>query len=278
MKRKMISEEWIKKTIKKVLLETFFVGGTIISLGSTGDNVRELQKVLGIYEDGKFGKQTKKCVEEFQDDFGLDVDGKVGYQTSKKIQKLIDGEIEWDSPSFCKVSPSKYKSTDDEKQKKTISSGKHIIIGDSQTPFVDNTSDMVNRISSTPGKSSLWEGGKTVSWLISALENYPIDDSVESVVLCIGTNGGFGKFINDNIPKLISSVESTFPNANIYAVQGSWGWGGLKNITEKQVRDYYKKYKDLGVTIIEPPIGNIEPHGNKPIYKTIGKEIDKLLQ
>lgn len=274
----MISEEWIKKTIKKVLLETFFVGGTIISLGSTGDNVRELQKVLGIYEDGKFGKQTKKCVEEFQDDFGLDVDGKVGYQTSKKIQKLIDGEIEWDSPSFCKVSPSKYKSTDDEKQKKTISSGKHIIIGDSQTPFVDNTSDMVNRISSTPGKSSLWEGGKTVSWLISALENYPIDDSVESVVLCIGTNGGFGKFINDNIPKLISSVESTFPNANIYAVQGSWGWGGLKNITEKQVRDYYKKYKDLGVTIIEPPIGNIEPHGNKPIYKTIGKEIDKLLQ
>lgn len=274
----MISEEWIKKTIKKVLLETFFVGGTIISLGSTGDNVRELQKVLGIYEDGKFGKQSKKCVEEFQDDFGLDVDGKVGYQTSKKIQKLIDGEIEWDSPSFCKVSPSKYKSTDDEKQKKTISSGKHIIIGDSQTPFVDNTSDMVNRISSTPGKSSLWEGGKTVSWLISALENYPIDDSVESVVLCIGTNGGFGKFINDNIPKLISSVESTFPNANIYAVQGSWGWGGLKNITEKQVRDYYKKYKDLGVTIIEPPIGNIEPHGNKPIYKTIGKEIDKLLQ
>jgi hypothetical protein len=278
MKRKMISEEWIKKTIKKVLLETFFVGGTIISLGSTGDNVRELQKVLGIYEDGKFGKQTKKCVEEFQDDFGLDVDGKVGYQTSKKIQKLIDGEIEWDSPSFCKVSPSKYKSTDDEKQKKTIGSGKHIVIGDSQTPYVDNASDMVSRISSSPGQSSLWEGGKTVSWLINSLEKYPVDDSVESVVLCIGTNGGFGKFINDNIPKLISLVESTFPNANIYAVQGSWGWGGLKNITEKQVKDYYKKYKDLGVTIVEPPIGKIEPHGNKPIYKVIGKELDKLLQ
>lgn len=274
----MISEEWIKKTIKKVLLETFFVGGTIISLGSTGDNVRELQKVLGIYEDGKFGKQTKKCVEEFQDDFGLDVDGKVGYQTSKKIQKLIDGEIEWDSPSFCKVSPSKYKSTDDEKQKKTIGSGKHIVIGDSQTPYVDNASDMVSRISSSPGQSSLWEGGKTVSWLINSLEKYPVDDSVESVVLCIGTNGGFGKFINDNIPKLISLVESTFPNANIYAVQGSWGWGGLKNITEKQVKDYYKKYKDLGVTIVEPPIGKIEPHGNKPIYKVIGKELDKLLQ
>ena len=277
-------EELIKKTIKRVLLETFFIGGTIISLGSTGENVKELQRSLGVYEDGKFGKQTKKCVEEFQDSFGLDVDGIVGYETSKKIDELNDGDIEWETPSFCKIPPSKYREITGDKEdeikktKKTTNSGKHIVIGDSQTPYVDNGSDMVSRISSSPGQSSLWEGGKTVSWLINSLEKYPVDDSVESVVLCIGTNGGFGKFINDNIPKLISLVESTFPNAKIYAVQGSWGWGGLKNITEKQVKDYYKKYKDLGVTIVEPPIGKIEPHGNKPIYKVIGKELDKLLQ
>jgi hypothetical protein len=34
----------------------------------------------------------------------------------------------------------------------------------------------------------------------------------------------------------------------------------------------------LGVKIIEPAIGNVnDPHGNLPIYKQIGEEIDKQL-
>ena len=98
-----------------------------------------------------------------------------------------------------------------------------------------------------------------------------------SVVLSIGTNGGFGKFIKDDISTLIELVKQKFPKAKIYVVQGSWGWGGLKNIKESEVRSYYQKYKELGVIIVEPPIGNIEPHGNKPIYKVIGKNLDSLI-
>ena len=45
-------------------------------------------------------------------------------------------------------------------------------------------------------------------------------------------------------------------------------------MSESKVRKYYNKFKDLGVTVIEPPIGKIEPHGNKPVYKTIGLSLD----
>ena len=152
---------------------------------------------------------------------------------------------------------------------------KSIIIGDSQTPFVDNASEKVSRISTTSGMSSLWQGGKTVSWLILALEKYSTDNTVGNVVLCIGTNGGYSS--KDNIEKLITLTKEKFPNSKLYAIQGSWGWGGIKDVTETKVRNYYKKYEELGVVIVEPPIGKIEPHGNKPIYKVIGKELDKLL-
>lgn len=153
----------------------------------------------------------------------------------------------------------------------------HLVIGDSQSPYIANASDSVDLISTVGGESSLWLGGKTVSWLIGALNKYKENNKVASVVLSIGTNGGFGKFIKDDVPTLIFLVKQKFPNAKIYAVQGSWGWGGLKNIKESEVRTYYEKYAELGVIIVEPPIGNIEPHGNKPIYKVIGRNLDSLI-
>lgn len=152
---------------------------------------------------------------------------------------------------------------------------KHIIIGDSQTPFVDNASEKISRISKVGGMSSLWEGGKTLSWLVQALDKYKGDSCVASVVFCIGTNGGYST--KDDVEKLISLTSQKFPNSKLYAVQGSWGWGGIKGVKEEKVKAYYKRFEDLGVTIIDPPIGKIEPHGNKPIYKVIGRNIDSLL-
>lgn len=153
----------------------------------------------------------------------------------------------------------------------------HLVIGDSQSPYIANASDSLELLSTAGSESSLWLGGKTVSWLIGALRKYKGNVNVASVVLSIGTNGGFGKFINDDVNTLILLINQKFPNAKVYAVQGSWGWGGLKNIKESEVRSYYQRYKQLGVIIVEPPIGNIEPHGNKPIYKVIGKNLDSLI-
>jgi hypothetical protein len=160
----------------------------------------------------------------------------------------------------------------------TIICDKHILIGDSQTPFVDMNSKLSNRVSETPGTASLWQGGKTMSWLITAVSNYKIDSTVCSVTVVIGTNGGFGKFIKDDPKKLFETIKLKFPDARILAIQGSWGWGGLKNIKESEVRTYYENFKQYGVEIVEPPIGAIEPHGNKPVYKKIGLALDSLLQ
>ena len=150
----------------------------------------------------------------------------------------------------------------------------NIIIGDSQSPFVDWGSADFNLISTVGGKSSLWLGGQSLGWLLEAVKVYPGDSTVTNLAICIGTNGGFNK--NDKILELVNECKVKFPNSKLYVIQGSWGWGGVSNKTESVVREYYKKFSDLGVVVVEPPIGKIEPHGRKPIYKTIGTNLDSL--
>jgi hypothetical protein len=154
-------------------------------------------------------------------------------------------------------------------------SGRSIIIGDSQTPYIDNASVKVERLGKEAGEKNLWQGGQNLAWLKNAVGKYPTDSSISNVVINIGTNGGFNP--KEDISGLISEVKRVFPNAKLFAVQGSWGWGGNKNITEDRVRNYYKIFAKNGVKVIEPPIGAIEPHGNKPIYKEIGRSLDKEL-
>jgi hypothetical protein len=162
------------------------------------------------------------------------------------------------------------------KKNKNVDSTKNYIIGDSQTPFFDINSTKVKRISEQSGKSSLWEGGQNLSWLKSAVQEYPVSPDVNSITINIGTNGGFNT--NDDVSGLISAVKNKFPNAKLYAVQGSWGWGYNDDVTEEQVKNYYDKFRQLGVKVISPAIGNVNnPHGNLPIYATIGKELDKAI-
>jgi len=151
----------------------------------------------------------------------------------------------------------------------------NIVIGDSQSPYVSNGSDSFELISTKGSESSLWLGGKTLSWLLSSVKKHQGSNNVKNIAICIGTNGAFNS--QDNISGLVIELKNKFPNAKLFVIQGSWGWGGLKNITEKKVRDYYKNFKYNGVKVIEPPIGKIEPHGNKPIYKIIGKNLDNSI-
>lgn len=156
-----------------------------------------------------------------------------------------------------------------------VDKSKNYVIGDSQSPYIDWGSEKVSRIGDAAGEPNLWQGGKDLKWLKKALEKSTVSPDVNSITINIGTNGGFNQ--GEDIAGLVSLVKEKFPNAQLLAVQGSWGWGGNSKITEQQVRNYYKKFKDLGVQIIEPPIGAIEPHGNKPIYKTIGANLDSAI-
>lgn len=242
----------------------------------------------------KYDEEVEKLQKELVDkgyyigDYGPNkdgIDGKYGPFTQAAHKAFLDGISPKDfKPKRIKMAREFVKNVDDVKQLEIrkelglpIGSSENIIIGDSQVPYVDKNTSKASVISPNSGKSSLWEGGKTVSWLISALSEYPKSKDIKNVIIVIGTNGGFGKFTNDNVPLLFSILRIKFPNAKFYVVQGSWGWGGLKNIKEKDVRNYYKKFEDEGATVIEPPIGPIEPHGNKPIYSTIGSKIDSYL-
>lgn len=144
----------------------------------------------------------------------------------------------------------------------------NIIIGDSQTPYVDRNSKKVERV------VGLWKGGIDVPVLTKMVQRHKVSTNVQNVFLCIGTND---LYVDRGIEKLFNSVCVTFPNAKIYVIQGSWGWGGLKRTGYDKVKKYYKRYKELGGIIIEPPIGKGDPHCNCPVYKKIGEAIDNIL-
>ena len=220
--------------------------------------------------DGKFGPETEKAVMDFQDKNSIEPTGVADQETIAKIIEKVDEE-NFEDEDMSKIQKSKSKSLIDDDDKIPT----NIVIGDSQAPYVANGSAQFDLISSQGSEDSLWLGGKTLSWLLSALKKHKGSSNVENIAIVIGTNGNFNT--NEDISGLITEIESKFPNAELFVVQGSWGWGGLKNTTEQKVRKYYQKFKDLGVTVIEPPIGNIEPHGNKPIYKKIGSNLDSKI-
>lgn len=159
---------------------------------------------------------------------------------------------------------------------KNVDKMKNYIIGDSQTPFLDKNSTKAMRVSEKSGKQSLWEGGQNLNWLKTAVNEFPISADVNSIFINIGTNGGFN--IKDDVSGLVSAIKTKFPNAKLFAVKGSWGWGGNKNVTISKVNDYYKKFSNAGVKVLTTAIGSVQdPHSNLPIYATIGAEIDKLI-
>eukprot|EP00833_Pecoramyces_ruminatium_P007862 jgi/Orpsp1_1/1181894/evm.model.c7180000079044.1 len=54
---------------------------SLLKKGSKGEDVKKLQKCLGIKIDGIFGPDTEKAVIAFQKKKGLDPDGIVGKKT-----------------------------------------------------------------------------------------------------------------------------------------------------------------------------------------------------
>jgi len=153
-----------------------------------------------------------------------------------------------------------------------------IIVGDSQTTFIAMNTKLAKRLSEKQGQEALWQVGKDVRWLTKALEVNPVRPNVSNVIISIGTNSGFGKLIKDNIPLLFKNLRLKFPNAKFYVVQGSWGWGNLKGIKQKDVDAYYDLFVKEGAIKITPPIGLVrDPHFNLPVYKKIGENIDALI-
>ena len=196
----------------------------------------------------------------------------LGIDALKYVKEFMDTSNKYHKQSinvsYRNLLTSKLKSTN---SADTLVDSISIIIGDSQTPYVDRNSFKVQLV------DELQEGGKGVGWLRDQVDAYPISLNVKNVVLCIGTNGGYSSKGSAEAG-LFTAVRKTFPNAKIYAVQGSWGWSGVSKYSEADVRTYYEdNYQSRGAILIEPPIGDGDPHENKPIYRDIGAAIDAKL-
>ena len=62
----------------------------ILKKGSKGIEVKSLQKLLNLYEDGIFGALTEEAVKEFQKANGLITDGIVGDKTWEKLNGTLN--------------------------------------------------------------------------------------------------------------------------------------------------------------------------------------------
>ena len=154
--------------------------------------------------------------------------------------------------------------------------GVNLIIGDSTTPNISKKSNTLTILGDTGSEGNLWKSGVGVKWLKTAVSKYPVSNKVKNVVIKIGSNGAYSP--NDDIKGLMVELRRVFPQAKFFAAQGSWGWGNNINVTTDQVKRYYDRFKNEGVTIVEPPIGKVsDPHKDLPIYKDIAKSIDDLI-
>lgn len=77
----------------------------VLRIGSSGAEVRRLQRALGIEEDGSFGPQTEAAVRRFQAAVGLPVDGVVGDRTWAALSS--------DRAAGAEVAPPKAQDTTD---------------------------------------------------------------------------------------------------------------------------------------------------------------------
>jgi hypothetical protein len=143
----------------------------------------------------------------------------------------------------------------------------NIIIGDSQVPFIDAQTTKAIRV------PALWKGGIAVNELTRMVQNYPLSTTVRNVIISIGTNDRY----SGDVKALYRILKYRFPYAKFYVVPGSWGWGGVKRITLKEVNLYYKKHTTEGAFVIPLQIGPGDPHGHKPSYVLIGTYLDEIL-
>lgn len=65
---------------------------TWLRYGSRGDEVKQLQEMLGIKADGIFGNQTRTAVRNFQREHDLEVDGIVGDETWNALLLAADAD------------------------------------------------------------------------------------------------------------------------------------------------------------------------------------------
>lgn len=147
-------------------------------------------------------------------------------------------------------------------------SQKHILIGDSQTFLLSKHSNLFQQ------EKSLCKVGIGINYLIERIQTQNIHNEVKSIILIIGANDRY-IFSKPKSEHLFYLIRNRYPNAKIFYIKGSWGWGNIKNVNEKIVEAYSKKMEDFGCVIIQKSIGKGNPHKDKTDYQIIANMLEK---
>ena len=65
----------------------------LLKRGSRGELVKQVQRALGLLDDGIFGRLTEEAVRDYQRENGLTVDGIVGPATIGKLLAVRAGQV-----------------------------------------------------------------------------------------------------------------------------------------------------------------------------------------
>ena len=144
-------------------------------------------------------------------------------------------------------------------------SQEHILIGDSQTYLLARHSTEIKQV------KQLCQSGIGVVKLNRKTLKYPVSPAVKTVSICIGVNDGYK---DRGISILVNTIKRTFPNACLYIIQGSWGWGTVRKMNQSNLDRYYKQFTGI---IIHPAIGKGDPHRDKKVYRIIMKNLESRI-
>lgn len=150
-------------------------------------------------------------------------------------------------------------------------SQQHILIGDSQTFYIKKHTKEVHQ------KKSLCKVGIGVTTLNKLLQREKITGNITNVVVSIGVNDYY-KTSENELNTLQKLLKRKYPNARIYVIKGSRGWGNVKNLTERDVGNYYNWFREHKMYVLKNSIGKGDPHRDSYNYRKIGKELDSLIK
>ena len=154
--------------------------------------------------------------------------------------------------------------------------GRNIIVGDSHAVGI-------SKLLTNVQKSDCAVGGWTVKSVTQCLSGKPVDNGVSRVFISIGTNGMYSA--SDKVEEMIDLIKQKFPEADLYAYGGSYGWSGSRPAAEIEQRRtaYYARFKKKGVNMLRSGLGYFSTDSgahsiNSPQAKAIANEINAIAQ